>query len=93
MSLPRPSSPRPGFVSCGAFSDSINLAHAPVISPLRNILRRLVSDERPAFLLIIVISAAVGVGGAWIFFKLIEEPVERSRRQLGKSPRPAILPS
>jgi len=72
----------------GATSYSLYLIHVPVLSPLRNVLGRLIPIQSPLFLFAIALCIAAGR----LFFRRIETPSESWRKSLDRSgsPGPAV---
>ncbi len=68
--------------SVGTMSYSLYLVHAPIISPARNLLSRLVAPSSPWFILPILFCIGVSLVGAALFYRWVEAPVERWRRSL-----------
>jgi peptidoglycan/LPS O-acetylase OafA/YrhL len=74
--------------TCGAFSYSLYLMHVPIASPVENLLRRICPANRPAFLLVVLAAVGGAIAGSWIFYRCVEAPIERFRRNLRtRSPR------
>ena len=74
------------FALCGTMSFSLYLIHAPVVTHVRNLLARLVSPTSPWFAGVIILATAAGCAAGWLFFKRIEEPLERWRKSLDRGP-------
>ncbi len=83
---------RPGVIwlgALGAMSYSIYLVHAPVISPVINLLRRQIPASSPYFLVPIFVAGAAGLATAGFFYRFVECRVEQWR----KTRCPALPPS
>lgn len=68
------------LAAVGVMSYSLYLTHVSIISPLRNLLSRIISPSSPWFSLPIFVSLGASIGGAWLFYRWVEAPVERWRK-------------
>jgi peptidoglycan/LPS O-acetylase OafA/YrhL len=74
-----------GFGMIGVFSYSLYLIHLPIISPMQNLLHRLLPDADHRTWIPVVLGT-VAVFSAWVLYRWAERPLESWRRHS----RPAI---
>lgn len=76
--------------SAGTISYSLYLVHAPIISPMRNLLSRVIPPGSPWFILAILASAGAGLAGACLFYRWVEAPLELWRKSSTLSTRGSL---
>lgn len=73
--------------SMGLWSYSLYLIHAVILSRALNLAGRWIAPESAAFGAVWAGSIALALFGAWTFYRLVEEPLERRRHELGAGER------
>lgn len=73
----------------GLWSYSLYLVHVPLLSRTQNLAGRWVRPDSAAFGLVWLASVALALAGAWIFYRLVEAPLENWRH--GRARRPTII--
>lgn len=78
-----------GFV--GVWSYSLYLIHVPILSRTINLGSRFISSASGGYALLLVFSLAAALLAAWIFARLVEQPIEfwRRRRRTVLAAQPA----
>lgn len=64
----------------GVWSYSLYLVHAPLVSRWHNLAISFAPAESPRYALLWLVSLALGLAGGWIFYRAVEAPLERLRR-------------
>lgn len=70
----------------GAWSYSLYLIHAPLLSRTINLGRRYISPDSPGYVLLLLGALAFTLCCAWTFSRLVEVPIEHWRRRPRVSP-------
>lgn len=74
----------------GTFSYSLYLIHAPVVGKFRNLLARWCPPDDPRSLWVPAAACGLAVLASWLFYKLIEQRVEKWRRKYLARPVPNL---